>query len=207
MNNKIEWRDVPHSTKTKNWRSESPKNKMHRKNSKERYKESGREGNRIKPSMTNIIESRSRESNRIQSANGMSRNQNEREGRAKEKGIKRSGEKGAFPRVSFTTKGVIHDQGCLCVQGSEGNTMETSPQIQTKTKFKGNTIETSHYYQTCETKHHWKNSMSPKFHCKGVLDSLAVGVHWIFSLVPRIQIFEFSGFHSFQQVGASHCSS
>jgi hypothetical protein len=158
-------------------------------------------------SMMNIIESRLRESNRIQFANGTSRNQNEREGRAKEKGIQRSGEKGAFPRVSFTTNGVIHDQGCLRVQGCEGNTMETSPQIQTKTKFKGNIIETSQYYQTCATKYHWKNSMSPKIHCKGVLDSLAVGVHWIFSLVPRIQIFEFSGFHSFQQVGASHCSS
>jgi preprotein translocase subunit SecF len=52
-------------------------------------------------SMMNIIESRSRESNRIQFANGTSRNQNERKGRAKEKGIQRSGEKGAFPRVSF----------------------------------------------------------------------------------------------------------
>jgi hypothetical protein len=96
-------------------------------------------------SMMNIIESRSRESNRIQSGNGTSRNQNEREGRAKEKGIKRLGEKGAFPRVSFTTKGVIHDQGCLRVRGCEGITMETSPQIQTKTKFKGYIIETSQY--------------------------------------------------------------
>jgi hypothetical protein len=108
-------------------------------------------------SMMNIIKSRSRESNRIQSGNGTSRNQNEREGRAKEKGIKRLGEKGAFPRVSFTTKGVIHDQGCLRVRGCEGITMETSPQIQTKTKFKGYIIETSQYYQTCATKYHWKN--------------------------------------------------
>jgi hypothetical protein len=143
-------------------------------------------------SMTNIIKSWSRESNWNQFANGTSRNQNECKGRAKEKGVDCSeSKKSAFPRVSFTTKGVNCDQRCLRIQGCEGNMMETSPQTQTKTKFKGNTIETSQYYQTCETKQHWKNSMSPKIHCKGVLDSLAVGVHWIFNLVPRIQIFEF----------------
>jgi D-mannonate dehydratase len=119
------------------------------------YKESGREGNRIKLLWRTLSKAGRARAIKFNWMNA--------------KGVQKRRVYKALRWEGRISKGVIHDQGCLRVRGCEGNTMETSPQIQTKMKFKGNIIETSQCYQTCATKYHWKNSMSPKIHCKGVL--------------------------------------